>query len=53
MAMALTGAGFGRTEALLLREVLERLGFGLCYQMDETIEKRGRPGFPSDGNGSR
>jgi hypothetical protein len=38
MALAVIGAGFGRTGTLSLREALDRLGFGPCYHMIELIE---------------
>jgi Sulfotransferase domain len=38
MALAVIGAGFGRTGTLSLRGALERLGFGPCYHMIELIE---------------
>ena len=35
MALAVIGAGFGRTGTLSLKHALERLGFGPCYHMAE------------------
>jgi hypothetical protein len=40
MALAVIGAGWGRTGTLSLKLALERLGFGPCYHM---IEVFGRP----------
>jgi hypothetical protein len=38
MALAVIGAGFGRTGTLSLKNALEQLGFGPCYHMVEVIE---------------
>jgi hypothetical protein len=38
MALAVIGAGFGRTGTLSLRDALERLGLGPCYHMYEVVE---------------
>lgn len=38
MALAVIGAGFGRTGTLSLKGALEQLGFGPCYHMVEVIE---------------
>ena len=38
MALAVIGAGFGRTGTLSLKGALERLGLGPCYHMIELIE---------------
>ena len=38
MALAVVGAGFGRTGTLSLKGALEHLGFGPCYHMKEVFE---------------
>jgi hypothetical protein len=38
MALAVIGAGFGRTGTLSLRDALERLGLGPCYHMYEVVQ---------------
>jgi hypothetical protein len=38
MALAVIGAGFGRTGTLSLRQALEQLGLGPCYHMYEVIQ---------------
>ena len=40
MALAVIGAGFGRTGILSLRVALERLGLGPCYHMYEVVQIR-------------
>lgn len=45
MALAVIGAGFGRTGTLSLRQALERLGLGPCYHMHEVVENPGHVGF--------
>jgi Sulfotransferase domain len=45
MALAVIGAGFGRTGTLSLRHALERLGLGPCYHMYEVIENPGHVDF--------
>jgi hypothetical protein len=44
MALALIGAGLGRTGTLSLKAALERIGYGPCYHMIEvlTAPERGR-----------
>jgi hypothetical protein len=37
MALAVIGAGFGRTGTLSLKGALEQLGFGPCYHMTEVF----------------
>lgn len=39
MALALVGAGFGRTGTLSLKFALEQLGLSRCYHMMEVVEK--------------
>jgi hypothetical protein len=38
MALAVIGAGFGRTGTLSLKLALEQLGFGACYHMFEVLQ---------------
>jgi len=38
MALALVGAGFGRTGTLSLKIALEKLGYGGCYHMTEVLK---------------
>jgi hypothetical protein len=45
MALAVIGAGFGRTGTLSLRDALERLGLGPCYHMYEVMQNPGHVGF--------
>ncbi len=45
MALAVIGAGFGRTGTLSLREALQRLGLGPCYHMVEVVENPGHAEF--------
>jgi Sulfotransferase domain len=45
MALAVIGAGFGRTGTLSLREALERLGLGPCYHMYEVVQNPGHVDF--------
>jgi Sulfotransferase domain len=45
MALAVIGAGFGRTGTLSLRDALERLGLGPCYHMYEVVQNPGHVGF--------
>jgi hypothetical protein len=45
MALAVIGAGFGRTGTLSLRQALERLGLGPCYHMHEVVENPGHFDF--------
>lgn len=45
MALAVIGAGFGRTGTLSLRQALERLGLGPCYHMHEVVENPGHVDF--------
>lgn len=37
MALALIGAGLGRTGTLSLKAALERIGYGPCYHMMEVL----------------
>lgn len=39
MALAVIGAGFGRTGTFSLKCALERLGFGPCYHMTEALQR--------------
>ena len=45
MALAVIGAGFGRTGTLSLRDALERLGLGPCYHMYEVVQNPGHVEF--------
>jgi Sulfotransferase domain len=45
MALAVIGAGFGRTGTLSLRHALERLGLGPCYHMYEVVQNPGHVDF--------
>ncbi len=45
MALAVIGAGFGRTGTLSLRDALERLGLGPCYHMYEVVQNPGHADF--------
>jgi hypothetical protein len=45
MALAVIGAGFGRTGTLSLRHALERLGLGPCYHMYEVVQYPGHVDF--------
>ncbi len=45
MALAVIGAGFGRTGTLSLRDALERLGLGPCYHMYEVMQNPGHADF--------
>jgi Sulfotransferase domain len=45
MALAVIGAGFGRTGTLSLRDALERLGLGPCYHMYEVMQNPEHVGF--------
>lgn len=38
MALAVIGAGFGRTGTMSLKHALEQLGFGPCYHMAEVFD---------------
>lgn len=42
MALALIGAGLGRTGTLSLKAALERIGYGPCYHMIEVLTAPGR-----------
>jgi hypothetical protein len=41
MALAVIGAGFGRTGTLSLKLALEQLGLGRCYHMLEVFQNPG------------
>jgi len=45
MALAVIGAGFGRTGTLSMKLALEMLGFGPCYHMRELVENAAHIGL--------
>ncbi len=54
MALAVVGAGFGRTGTNSLKLALEQLGFGPCHHMLEVVDRPDRIGFwAAAGRGER